>query len=101
MDTLGIKACLLFFQDIFSFLHSTEILDERERLGSKEKNLSNSSFRFPGEKTVKFSAKLPKMNAATPVEEWLPNEYQVNCLSRGDVKMALRSRSPYCKTLIP
>ena len=38
-----------------------------------------TSFRFPGEKgRVHFSKSLPKLNAATSVEEWLPQEYKVS-----------------------
>lgn len=52
---------------------SVEQLNERERLNSR---VRSESFRFPGEKTVKFSKLMPKLHAATPVEEWLPNEYK-------------------------
>jgi len=48
-----------------------------DELDGKSPRGSSSLFRFPGEdKAVKFSSRLPHLHAATPVEEWLPKDYQ-------------------------
>ena len=61
----------------YFLFHSVEILDERER--TRTTSYGDSNFRFPGgDKTVQFSVRsMPKLNAATAVEDWLPKEYKV------------------------
>uniref|UniRef100_A0A7M5WVI9 chitin synthase n=1 Tax=Clytia hemisphaerica TaxID=252671 RepID=A0A7M5WVI9_9CNID len=55
---------------------SIEMLDEKEKR-LRSSSGSNSSFRFPGDHGhVRFSKSLPKLNAATTVDEWLPAEFK-------------------------